>query len=89
MYLTLQMYPEIADKLGCLFAMGGTYMGVGNSSNSVSEFNVQTDVEAMAAVAIAKFHSTIVLPFDVVLAYTLEKKYGKVIFENGANTKKS
>ena len=43
----------------------------------------------MAAVAIAKFHSTILLPFDVVLAYTLEKKYGKVIFENGANTKKS
>ncbi|CAD8188943.1 unnamed protein product [Paramecium octaurelia] len=88
-YLTLQMYPDIVDKLGCLFAMGGTYMGVGNAANSVAEFNVQTDVEATAAVAMAKFKQKMLLPFDVVLAYTLDKQNGKVIFENGANTKKS
>lgn len=34
------MYPEVVSKLGCLFAMGGTYMGVGNAKNSVAEFNV-------------------------------------------------
>ena len=29
------------------------------------------------------------MPFDVVLAYTLDKNNGKLIFENGAQTKKS
>ncbi|CAD8178152.1 unnamed protein product [Paramecium pentaurelia] len=71
------MYPAIVDKLGCLFAMGGTYMGVGNAANSVAEFNVQTDVEATAAVAMGKFKQKMLLPFDVVLAYTLINKMEK------------
>ncbi|CAD8076617.1 unnamed protein product [Paramecium primaurelia] len=71
------MYPAIVDKLGCLFAKGGTYRGVGNVANSVAEFNVQTDVEATAAVAMGKFKQKMLLQFDVVLAYTLINKMEK------------
>lgn len=34
--------------------MGGTFIGVGNCHNAVSEFNVKTDVEATAAVLLVK-----------------------------------
>lgn len=38
----------------------------------------------MAAVAMANFRIKALLPFDVVLAYTLDKTNGKIIFEDGA-----
>jgi len=71
-FLLIQMYPEVIPKLGALFAMGGTYIGVGNAHNAIAEFNVAADVEAVAAVLTAPFKAKYLLPFDVVLAYTLD-----------------
>lgn len=66
--------------------MGGTYIGVGNASNSVAEFNVATDVEATAVVYMAPFKHKFLLPFDVVLAYQFDSGRDKRVFENHQNT---
>lgn len=67
--------------------MGGTYIGVGNSSNSVAEFNVATDVESTAAVLMSPYKLKAILPFDVVLAFGCDIEEGKKIFKDSEGSK--
>lgn len=80
--LTMQLYPDIVEKVGAIFAMGGTYIGVGNQSNSVAEFNVMVDVESTAAVVMSPYNFKILLPFDVVLAYGCTDESGKKLYQS-------
>lgn len=45
----LRMYPRIAEKIGRLYVMGGTYAAPGNTT-AAAEFNVRFDPEAAAIV---------------------------------------
>ncbi|CAD8172871.1 unnamed protein product [Paramecium pentaurelia] len=79
-YITLLQHPQIINQLGCLFCMCGTYMGIGNQLNGIAEFNIATDVLATKMVLQADFKNKIILPFDTVLSYSLNKDVGSKIF---------
>lgn len=55
-------------------------MGIGNQLNGIAEFNIATDVLATKMVLQADFKNKIILPFDTVLSYSLNKDVGSKIF---------
>lgn len=84
----LQREPDLANQIGHLFIVGGTYAGPGNVT-ATAEFNIFCDAEAARAVFLAPVTKTL-LPLDVssrvVLRYDLldslpppESRVGKIL----------
>lgn len=69
----LQKEPDLAQQIGHLFIVGGTYQGPGNATAS-AEFNIYCDAESARSVFLAPVTKTL-LPIDissqVVLRYDL------------------
>ena len=55
--------PEIAELVNCIYIMGGTYNGKGDTPNFTTEFNAFTDPEAYYTV-FNSFRRIVLLPYD-------------------------
>lgn len=69
----INQYPDAADRIGHLIAMGGTVLEPGNAGPS-SEFNFASDPEAVALVLHSGIRTTLV-PLDVTRRVRLDTDY--------------
>jgi len=72
--------PTIADEFLEVFLMGGSYLGMGNSANLISEFNFFCDPEAVHII-LKSYNRIVIIPFETCVFAGLTEEEQNKVFE--------